>query len=187
MLVKQLTGGDAITARFLFGEYFDFKPTFKIWLAANHKLNIKGTDFAIWRRIRLIPFNVTIPEEKRIQQSKLLSDFKNELPGILAWAVQGCLEWQKAGLQTPEDVKSATNSYREEMDSIGAFISECCILTSEVKAKAGDLYEAYKKWCESNGEFMLTQRIFGLRLTERGLEKVKSGGNFWKGVGIKQT
>ncbi|MCF6155699.1 MAG: hypothetical protein E3K36_10685 [Candidatus Brocadia sp.] len=100
------------------------------------------------------------------------------MPGILVWAVQGCLEWQRIGLQTPDEVKSATNSCREEMDVIGAFLSECCILTPEVKAKAGDLYELYKKWCESNGEFLLTQRIFGLRLAERGLEKVKSGGNF---------
>ena len=185
VLIKQLTGGDTITARFLFGEYFDFKPTFKIWLAANHKPNIKGTDYAIWRRIKLIPFNVTIPEEKRISKTILMDTFKKELPGILTWAVQGCLEWQRNGLQTPEEVKTATNGYREEMDSIGAFLGECCILTPEVRSKASDLYGVYKKWCETGGEYALSQRGFGLRLTERGLERVKSSGNFWKGVGIK--
>jgi putative DNA primase/helicase len=185
VLIKQLTGGDTITARFLFGEYFDFKPTFKIWLAANHKPNIKGTDYAIWRRIKLIPFNITIPEDKRIPKSKLMEMFSKELPGILTWAVQGCLEWQKSGLQTPEEVKSATNNYREEMDSIGAFLGECCILTPEVRSKASDLYGVYKKWCETGGEYTLSQRGFGLRLTERGLERVKSSGNYWKAIGLK--
>ncbi len=183
VLVKQLTGGDTITARFLFGEFFDFKPTFKIWLAANHKPNIRGTDYAIWRRIKLIPFNVTIPEDRR--DAKLAEKLKDELPGILTWAVQGCLEWQRNGLQTPEEVKAATDGYREEMDGIGAFLSECCILTSEVKTKAGDLYEVYKKWTEAGGEYTLSQRCFGLKLSERGLARKKSGGNFWKGIGIK--
>ncbi len=185
VLIKQLTGGDTITARFLFGEYFDFKPTFKIWLAANHKPNIRGTDYAIWRRIKLIPFNVTIPEEKRISKTILMDTFKKELPGILTWAAQGCLEWQKNGLQTPEEIKSATNGYREEMDFIGAFLGECCILTPEVRSKASDLYGVYKKWCETGGEYALSQRSFGLRLTERGLERVKCGGNYWKGIGIQ--
>jgi len=185
VLIKQLTGGDTITARFLFGEFFDFKPTFKIWLAANHRPTIKGTDYAIWRRIKLIPFNITIPEEKRISKTILMDTFKKELPGILAWAVQGCLEWQKNGLQAPEEVKSATNNYREEMDTIGAFLEECCILTPEVKARAGDLYDTYKAWSAASGEYTLPQRSFGLRLTERGLERVKSSGNYWKGIGIK--
>lgn len=183
VLLKQLTGGDTITARFLFSEYFDFKPAFKLWLAANHKPNIRGTDYAIWRRIRLIPFVVTIPEDKK--DRKFVEKLRKELSGILNWAVQGCLEWQKNGLQAPDEVKNATEGYREEMDVLGAFLSECCILTPEVRAKAGDLYEKYKEWCASGGEFVLNQRIFGQQLTERGLERVKSSGNFWKGIGIK--
>jgi len=183
-LVKQLTGGDTISARFLFGEFFEFRPQFKIWLACNHKPSIKGTDHAIWRRIKLIPFNVTIPEGKRLLKSKVMEMFTKELPGILTWAVQGCLEWQRSGLQTPEEVKVATNSYREEMDSIRAFLGECCILTPEVRSKASDLYGVYKKWCETGGEYALSQRSFGLRLTERGLERVKSSGNYWKGIGL---
>ncbi|KAA0242502.1 MAG: DNA primase [Candidatus Brocadia sp. AMX2] len=185
VLVKQLTGGDTITARFLYGEFFDFKPEFKLWLACNHKPNIKGTDHAIWRRIKLIPFNVKIPKEKRILKSKVMEMFTKEFPGILAWAVQGSLEWRRGGLQTPEEVQNATNHYREEMDVIGAFLAECCILTPEVKSKASDLYGAYKNWCEAGGEYILSQRSFGLRLTERGLERVKSGGNCWKGIGLK--
>ena len=88
-LVKQLTGGDTITARFLFKEFFDFKPQFKIWLAANHKPNISGSDHGIWRRIRLVPFTVTIPEQER--DPRLTQKLAEELPGILAWAVRGCL------------------------------------------------------------------------------------------------
>jgi len=183
VLIKQLTGGDTITARFLFAEFFDFKPQFKIWLACNHKPIIKGTDHAIWRRIKLIPFNVTIPEADR--DKYLTEKLQAELPGILAWSVQGCLEWQKEGLKTPDEVKQATNEYQGDMDTIGAFLSECCILTPEVKAKASELYGAYKEWCEAGGEHTLSQRCFGLRLTEKGLERIKSSGNYWKGIGIK--
>ncbi len=185
VLIKQLTGGDTITARFLFGEYFDFKPTFKIWLAANHRPNIKGTDYAIWRRIKLIPFNVTISEEKRILKAKLMEMFSKELPGILTWAVQGCLEWQRNGLQTPEEVKVATNGYREDMDGIGVFLKDCCVLASEVRTKSGDLYETYRKWCVDNGEFTIGNRQFGRRLSEKGFQNQQSNGNWWKGIGLK--
>lgn len=184
-LIKSLTGGDTISARFLFAEFFYFQPTFKLWLAANHKPNIRGTDHAIWRRIRLIPFNVTIPENR--QDKKLEEKLRGELPGILAWAVQGCLEWQKNGLQTPEEVRTATNGYREEMDSIGAFISDCCVLLPDAKVQAGKLYEAYKKWAEENGEFILKQRDFGMRLSERGLERIESSGHWRKGIGLLEN
>ncbi|GAN35009.1 MAG: hypothetical protein DYG83_18335 [Candidatus Brocadia sp. AMX2] len=185
VLVKQLTGGDTITARFLFGEYFDFKPTFKIWLAANHKPNIKGTDYAIWRRIKLIPFNVTISEDKKDQ--KLLEKLKAEMSGMLTWAVQGCLQWQKNGLQTPDDVSRATNNYKAEMDAIGAFLSECCVLIPDAKVPAGKLYETYKRWCEQSGEYILSQRSFGTRLSERGFERKQSSGHWWKGIGICES
>jgi putative DNA primase/helicase len=183
VLIKHLTGGDTITARFLFGEYFEFQPQFKLWLAANHKPTIKGTDHAIWRRIKLIPFNVTIPDEE--QDKKLTEKLKGELSGILKWIVQGCLEWQNGGLQTPDEVKAATNDYRNEMDEIGIFLTECCILNPNVKTNPTNLYEAYKKWCEDTGETVLKQRDFGVRLTERGLiSKQSSGKRFRCGVGL---
>lgn len=183
-LIKSLTGGDAISARFLFAEFFDFSPIFKLWLAANHKPKINGTDHAIWRRIRLIPFAVTIPEDK--QDRHLEKKLKAELPGILTWAVQGCLAWQRTGLQTPTEVRNATIGYREEMDSIGAFISDCCALLPDAKVQAGKLYEAYKKWAEENGEFILKQRDFGMRLSERGLERIESSGHWRKGIGLRE-
>lgn len=185
-VIKQLTGGDTISTRYLFAEFFDFIPTFKIWLAANHKPNIRGTDHAIWRRIKLIPFNVTIPDEK---QDKGLDDkLKAELPGILAWAVQGCLEWQTAGLQTPDEVKNATSEYRNEMDVVGLFLDECCLVkpeSTEVKTVSGKLYEVYKDWCEGNGEHALNNQKFGKRLSEKGLRSGKtSGKNWWYGIGV---
>jgi len=185
VLVKQLTGGDTLSARFLYGEFFDFKPEAKIWLACNHKPAIRGTDHAIWRRIKLIPFNVKISPEKKLPKEKVMAMFRKELPGILTWAVQGCMEWQRNGLQTPDEVQAATGKYREEMDTVGQFLDDTCILTPEVKAKASGLYDAYKAWCDTNGEYVLPQRKFGSRLTEKGLERVKSNGNFWKGISLK--
>ena len=130
-LVKDLTGGDRITARFLRKEFFEFNPTFKLWMYGNHKPTIRGTDEGIWRRVRLIPFTVTIPEGQRDPQ--LVDKLKAELPGILAWAVQGCLEWQREGLGMPEAVKAATANYRAEQDMLAAFLDECCLIGPRYK------------------------------------------------------
>jgi len=119
-LVKQITGNDRLTARFLYGEYFDFDPTFKIFIATNHKPVIRGTDHAIWRRIRLVPFSVTFPEKK--QDKNLLAALKDEYPGILNWLIEGCLRWQTEGLGAPPAVREATEKYRTEMDVIGSFL-----------------------------------------------------------------
>lgn len=180
-LVKQATGGDTITARFLFKEFFEFGPEFKLFLAVNHKPVIRGTDYAIWRRIRLIPFAVMIPPER--QDKDLLEKLLTERTGILAWAVRGCLAWQKRGLEAPEDVLNATQAYREEMDVLGDFLSERCVQSKTAWATAKDLYDAYVNWCETTGEEPLSQRMFGLRLTERGFLRYRRGGKrCWKGV-----
>lgn len=183
VLVKQLTGGDVITARFLYGEFFEFKPQFKIVLACNHKPVIKGTDYAIWRRIKLIPFNITIPENER--DKRLIEKLKAELPGIVVWAVQGCLEWQREGLCEPQEVKQATNGYQTEMDVLQAFIDDCCVVNQDIRARSCILYDAYKKWCEENNESVLPNAQFGRRLGEKGFTSQKSNGNWWKGVGVK--
>jgi len=183
-IVKWLTGGDKLKARFMRQDFFEFEPTHKIWLATNHKPVIRGTDYAIWRRIRLIPFNVTIPVEE--QDTRLPEKLREELAGILAWAVQGCLEWQRNGLGVPEEVKRATEGYRAEMDILAAFIADCCIIDKRAKVKASDLYKAYVEWCEENGERELSQRAFGMRLTERGFERQRStrGTHLWLGIGL---
>ncbi len=182
-LVKQLTGGDTITARFLNREFFDFQPTFKLFLAANHKPQVRGSDHATWRRIRLIPFTVTIPNEE--QDKRLLAKLTTELPGILRWAVEGCRAWQRVGLDEPSPVRSATAGYREEMDILGQFLEARCTVTPEARVSSTPLYIAYKSWCEDNGEQALTQTAFSLRLKERGLEKRKCGGVIkWRGLGL---
>jgi len=185
--IKDVTGGDKIPARFLYGEWFEFCPEFKLFLATNHRPTIRGTDEGIWDRIRLIPFDVRIPESERIPRRELMDRFKSELPGIFAWAVRGCLEWQEHGLGMPTEVAQATGAYRAEMDVLAQFLDECCIVNPLGKAKAGDLYGAYVDWCEANGERPLAQRNFGMRLTERGFEQRRGtgGARWWVGVRLK--
>lgn len=169
-LIKSLTGGDIVSARFLYSEDFEFKPQFKLWLAANHKPVIRGTDYAIWRRMRLIPFEVTISADQR--DDALPAKLTAELPGILTWAVQGCQEWLAEGLKPPERVLAATDAYRSESDVIGAFLQDACELGMGYEAKAGELYQSYVRWSKDNGEHTVTSTAFGRRLTERGLEAV---------------
>lgn len=173
-LIKSLTGGDIITARFLYSEDFEFKPQFKLWLAANHKPVIRGTDYAIWRRIRLIPFEVTITAEQADRD--LPKKLKAEMPGILAWAVAGCLMWQRDGLQPPERVLAATADYKSESDIIAAFIDENCEVGSGLSEPGGKLYNAYKRWCDENGEHAMTNTRFGRELGDRGFSVTKSMG-----------
>jgi P4 family phage/plasmid primase-like protien len=181
-LVKQMTGGDVITARFLNKNEFEFTPRFKVLMATNHKPIIRGTDYAIWRRIRLIPFAVTIPEAERDPQ---LSDrLVAELPGILAWALAGCLAWQAGGLQEPEEVQTATDEYRSEMDLIGLFLEDTCATGLQMRVPCSALYVAYSRWCDDSGERPVTQRRFGAQMTERGIDRARGTGGAWNYLGI---
>ena len=186
--VKQLTGRDTVTARFLFGEPFDFRPEFKLWLSTNNKPVIQGTDDAIWDRLRLIPFNVRFKDSA---DPNLADQRRRELPGVLAWVVEGCLEWQEHGLQEPESVTEATRQYREEMDTLAAFIEERCIVHEDAAAPATPLYKQYRMWCEDAGEKPETQKMFGMRLRERGFENKQAtsgpnkGKKIWLGTGLR--
>jgi len=173
VVLKQLTGGDRITARFLYGEFFEFTPSFKLWLAANHKPMIRGQDPGIWRRIRLIPFTETIPKEE--QDRELPEKLRAELPGILAWAVQGCLAWQRDGLGEPEEVREATAEYRTEMDILGDFIAAHAEVDASATVEASILYRQYAAWAEGNGDKPMTKTMFGCRLSERGFRPCKVG------------
>ncbi len=185
VMVKRMTGGDTMAARFMRGEWFEFRPLFKVWLATNHLPVVRGTDEAIWRRIRLVPFTVTIPESER--DPRLLEKLRDELPGILNWAIEGCLEWRESGLDEPEAVRSATASYRDEMDTLGQFITDNCVVTETASALAGELYNLFGYWCEANGERdHLSQQAFGRRLKERGFtaRRLTGGKRAWQGIGI---
>jgi len=183
-LVKQMTGGDRMKARFMRQDFFEFDPTHKLWLAVNHKPAVRGTDHAMWRRICLVPFTVTITDDKK--DKDLPAKLQAELPGILNWALAGCQAWQQGGLRPPDEVKNATNIYRDEMDILAVWLGDCCVVTPAARASAGDLYASYTEWCDRGGEQSLPQRTFGLRLAERGFEQQKSGSTrYWKRVGLR--
>jgi putative DNA primase/helicase len=152
-------------------------------MACNHKPQVRGTDNAIWRRIRLVPFTETIPPA---EQDKHLPDkLREERAGILAWAVEGCREWRREGLQAPDEVRQATGAYRAEMDVIGAFLRECCRKDPDENTGTQDLYKAYRFWCEDGGERPEGKRKFSSRLKERGFESRRSGANGsyeWQGI-----
>lgn len=166
--VKNLTGRDTVTARFLFAEPFEFRPEFKLWLSTNNKPVIHGTDDAIWDRIRLVPFTQRFEGDKA--DAGLPEKLREELPGVLAWMVRGCLEWQRDGLGEPERVRAATAGYRAEMDTLAAFIEDECVVRPEAWIKFADLYAAYTRWCEDSNEGPEKKRRFGTLLTERGFE-----------------
>lgn len=185
-LIKQVTGQDTMTARFLYGEYFDFTPSFKIFMATNHKPVIRGNDHGIWRRIRMIPFTVTIPYEER--DLNLMEKLRKEHAGILNWMIDGCRLWQKERLGEPQEVRLATEEYQEDMDVIGAFLRECCIVekTGYLKISSGDLYRAYTVWCEKDSERPYPQRMFGIHLQNMGIGKSRDKqARYWTGIALR--
>ena len=182
-VIKLVTGGDTITARFLYAEFFEFRPEFKLFLAANHKPRVRGHDEGIWRRIQLIPFTVRIPKPER--DKNLLRKLSAELPGILNWAIKGCLAWQAVGLSPPAEVTEANEAYRVEEDVIVPFLDLHCYLGPAAWATAGDLYGAYIKHCEQARERPVSQKRFGGLLASHGLTRRKVHGTYrWEGVGL---
>lgn len=183
-LVKQMTGQDKISARFMRAEFFKFMPTFKLWIGTNHKPTISGGDNAIWRRIRLIPFSTVIPPEER--DKELPDKLRKELPGILNWAVMGCRDWLENGLGEPEEVIRATDNYRAEMDVITRFIDDCCTTSTQRCTKSSELYNRLKDWLKENGEYPLSNKVFSIRMQEKGFRKIeRSTGNYWEGIAIE--
>lgn len=181
--IKQLTGGDTVSARHFYAALFDFVPTFKLWLATNHKPDVRGTDEAIWDRLRLIPFAVRIPDDE--QDPNLKRTLLAEASGILAWMVRGCLDWQRNGLQEPDEVKAATRRYRTETDVLGRFIADRCFVGDNAIVTAKAIYQEYGSWCEENGERQMSQTWFGRRLDERGFVRDRARtGMFYRGVGL---
>ena len=188
-LVKTLTGGDTIRARFLYQEAFEFLPSFKLWLAANHAPRVKHDDSAMWRRILRIPFERVIPKERRDPSVKArLKDARESGPAILAWAVEGCLRWQEEGLGVPEIVEKATEQYRLEMDPLREFIADCCVLVPNAWTPAARLREAYEAYCKETGEKrLLNPNEFGAGLRGRGCDVERRGKGRtrgWRGIGL---
>lgn len=184
-LLKQLTGGSKVTCRFLYGDEFEYTPEFKIWVATNHKPVVRGTDVGIWRRIKLIPFEVNIPKEK--VDKNLKYKLRQEFPQILAWAVEGCMKWQAEGLQEPESVLEATKDYKQEMDLIAGFIEQCVMINydSDEKVMGADLFAIYRAWAKANNEWEMTAKRFGMEIVKKLPEKGRDGkGIFYKKISL---
>lgn len=181
-LVKQLTGGDKITARFLFEDEIEFRPEFKLWMATNHKPIIRGTDEGIWRRLSIIPFTNTIPKNKVDKQLK--DKLKTELNAILNWAVDGYILWRQMGLAEPQTIEDQRKQYRTEMDVCEAFIEDCCVKDESQSIKAKILYLTYKEWAKENGQYEMSSTKFG---REMGLKFPKKNSNGIWYVGLTLT
>lgn len=196
-MIKQLTGGDTVTARMLYAEYEQFRPEFKLWLSANSKPVIRGTDEAIWRRVRLIPFDVTIPPKRR--DPKLAEKLRAELPGIMAWAVEGCRAWRENGLGSCDAVQRASIEYRQEQDTLGGFLDDWCVVGPEYKVPKGKLYAAYHGWAETSGLRPVAENVLARQLRERfpdlrdrrGTRSTSDRsrsrlGRVWLGIGLRE-
>jgi len=183
--IKQMTGGDMLTVRKLYCAPFEFVPAFKLFMVGNHKPIIKGTDHAIWRRVRLIFFGVTFDASNG--DPKLLEKLKFEAPHILAWMVEGCLEWQRRGLSdVPKVVAEQTADYRESQDVIGEWLAEKTIAKRDAETSIAELYANYVEWADGTGLKPMSRVALGRRMTERGHISCRNAvGRAWRGIAIK--
>jgi putative DNA primase/helicase len=184
--VKSLTGGDPIRARFCRCDEFEFTPTFKLMLAGNHKPALRSVDEAIRRRVHLVPFTVTIPPEER--DLKLGEKLRSEWPQILQWAIDGCLAWQREGLNPPKAVRDATAEYFATEDAILSWQADRCIVSPQVgSTKSSLLYQDYKAWAERTGEFCGSQKRFSQDLIDRGFKSYPSNGVRFEGIKLRDA
>ncbi len=164
--IKSLTGGDKISARFMRCDFFEFFPEFKLVIAGNHKPGLRSVDEAIRRRLHLIPFTVTIPQNER--DPMLGEKLRAELPGILAWAIEGCLAWQREGLNPPLLVREATADYLAAEDAIGQWLEDRCITGGALWTTGAALFSDYQAWSERAGERAMSQKRLTQALESRG-------------------
>jgi len=174
--IKTLTGGDPITARHMYQSEFTYYPTFKLLFSGNNKPILKSVDDAMKRRMYLIPFEYKVPDEKRDGQ---LGNYLKEVegPGILQWAIEGCLDWQHNTLNPPERVTINTNEYFEDEDRIGAFFVECCDIGIGLREATTRLYNRYREWCEENGEYAVSRKRFLSNIAQKGYKSKNMGGS----------
>lgn len=166
-MVKRLTGGDELVARRMREDFWRFMPTHKLLLASNNQPEVRNNDPAIWSRLKLVPFNVSFAGREDFDLDAKLNI---EAPGILRWAVEGCLEWQQHGLPESPQIARATEAYRSDQDRIADFIATCCVLEADVKVKTEELTRAYVAWCVSQNIRPMDGRPFGKALTDRGFQ-----------------
>jgi P4 family phage/plasmid primase-like protien len=188
-VVKHITGGDRISARRMREDFWEFDPTHKLWVSGNHKPIVEGIDEGIWRRLHLVPFEKHIPEEQR--DPKLVDKLRAELPGILAWAVLGCLAWQRDGLAVSTKVRDATAIYREESDRLGPFLQECCQVERGAVVSRSVIYQAYTAWSAAQGEkWPMSDRAFSDSMRGHGIDECWTRNTHgkkcrgWRGIAV---
>jgi len=184
-LVKLATGGDPIPARFLNREFFHFIASFKLWMLTNHKPIIKGTDEGIWRRLRMIPFTVTIPKDER--DGDLPAKLRAEAGAILRWALTGLKEWQRIGLAPPQAVMDATDAYKEEMDILSDFLTDCCKVAPGATYENKLIYNAYSVWAKENGLNVRSHKWLSRALMDRGFTQDENRHNGRRWIGIEKA
>ena len=187
-LIKQITGGDTITARAIYGKPFDFKPQFKLFLAVNHLPTISGQDAGMWRRVKPVPFNGRFEGDKadKMLKAKLATEYQ----GILNWLVRGCLMWQEEGLSSCNAIENTKDKYKSDMDILGEFFGDCCIIDPQAKVKSSHLFKAYQAWAMENGiHRTMTQTAFSRKLEDRGnfIKQKNMYGALWQGIGLKEN
>jgi len=189
--VKWLTGGGTLTARPLHGNPVTFTPRFLLLLITNHKPKADADDYALWKRVQLIPFTQSfvdkpIAENEHKADLHLAKRLKDEGPGILAWLVRGCLAWQQEGLNPPKSVQLATETYQKEEDDLSQFVEEYCLVGPDYVVRASQFYQAYKQWAESYGTRAMGTRIFGEKMSKRyKKDRAKDGnGLAYYGIGL---
>jgi putative DNA primase/helicase len=185
--IKMLTGGDRIAARFMRGDFFEFVPQFTLLIAGNHKPGLRSVDEAIRRRFHLIPFDVTIGPHER--DETLPEKLKDEWPGILAWAIKGCLAWHAGGLHPPAVVRAATDAYLDGQDALRAWLEECCDLNPNAWTPRTELYTSWQAWAERAREFILPRPRFFDALEARGFAERRQPGKGtrgFQGLDVKQ-
>lgn len=184
-LVKELTGKETMSARQPYERCFRFKPQFEPWLVTNHKPRVSAYDEAIWDRLMLIPFEARF--EGEAEDRNLIERLKEELPGVLAWAVRGCLAWQaEKKLQVPQHAVDATKAYREEEDVVAEFVREMCVVGVKCRVQSSALYQVYRSWCEREAQQPMGSRSFRETLIDRGFQApVRGHANYeWSGIGL---
>ena len=184
--IKAFTGGDKIAARFMHGDFFEFWPEGKLVIAGNHKPGLRSVDRAMRRRLHLVPFTVTIPESER--DPLLEEKLREEFPGILSWAIHGCLDWQRRRLAPPASVRDATEEYFACEDTLRGWIEERCFVEGARWASSGTLFADWAAWCQGNGENPRTQKWFAQQLEDRGFKPQRTNrARGFNGLGLQRT
>jgi putative DNA primase/helicase len=183
--IKELTGGEKIAARFMLQNFFEYQPAFKPWLSGNHTPRLRSVGLAMRRRVNLIPFTVTIPEDERDPQ--LVEKLKAEWQGILQWMIDGCLDWQERGLAPPEAVTKATDAYFAGEDSYANWIADCCDAIPGFVTPSTALFASWKAWAEKAGQTVGNSSRFREEMERLGvIPKQGRNGNYYRGLAIRQ-